>query len=409
MKRAQLIARLQQVRQETENLCQPLAVEDYVIQAMADVSPAKWHLAHVSWFFETFILQTFFPGYHSFNSYYQQLFNSYYESLGEYFPRAQRGLLSRPTVQQVYDYRHHIDNHLLELLDKVEEQQLLKFKFVMELGLQHEQQHQELLLMDIKYNLALNPLRPAYNTNKLIDKVKKTQSLWLEFPAGLYQIGYSGQDFAFDNETPRHQVYLNAFKIQDHLVSNQEYLEFMKERGYQKPEYWLSDGWQWVKKELWQAPLYWEKQQGQWWQMTLNGMQPLVLEEPVCHISFYEANAYANWAKARLPAEAEWEVAAEQQPLQGHFLESRLYQPQSQAPFFGELWQWTRSAYAPYPGYQAFPGALAEYNSKFACNQFVLRGGCIITPQSHLRRSYRNFFYPHQRWPFTGIRLARDL
>lgn len=412
MLRANLIKRFKHVRKQTEILCQPLAIEDYVIQAMADVSPPKWHLAHTSWFFETFILIPFVKNYPVFHPDYHYLFNSYYESQGSFFPREQRGLLARPGVEEIYCYRRHVDQHLLELLDSTNETAFLSLLFTLELGIQHEQQHQELLLMDIKYNASINPLRPAYaKFSEPLASVSPLAIAWQEFSSGLYSIGYDGPNFAFDNESPQHQVHLSAFKIRNRLVTNAEYLAFMHDLGYRRPDYWLSDGWQQVKQQHWSAPLYWEQREGSWWTMTLQGMRPLIMDQPVCHISFYEADAFARWAKARLPSEAEWEVAASQVDPKGNFLETARFHPQitSGKDFFGDVWEWTASAYAPYPGFRPFPGAFAEYNSKFACNQFVLRGGCIITPESHIRLSYRNFFYPHQRWPFTGIRLARDV
>lgn len=433
-----LLEQLQKVRQQTEKICAPLAVEDYLLQAMPDVSPMKWHLAHTTWFFETFLLVPFLKNYQLFNRHYPYLYNSYYESLGAYHARDKRGVISRPTVEETYRYRHAVDQVLPELINKITDEMRASILFRLELGIHHEQQHQELMLMDIKYNFAQNPLRPAYintslgsargaralNINARAPRALPGEGAFsqnaqpndnlLIFEGGMHQIGSNDPHFSFDNERPQHTLYLEPFKINRHLVSNGQYLEFISAGGYQKPEYWLSDGWLRVQKEKWQTPLYWEKIDGEWWVMTLFGMQPLDLNEPVCHVSFYEADAFARWAKARLPTEMEWEVAAQQFSLEGNFLESGHFHPLSiggddSGQFFGDVWEWTQSPYVPYPGFVPFEAPLSEYNGKFACNQYVLRGGCALTPQSHMRVTYRNFYYPYQRWPLTGIRLGGDV
>jgi ergothioneine biosynthesis protein EgtB len=410
--RLSLAEHYQQVRHVSEQLCQPLVTEDYGIQSMADVSPPKWHLAHTTWFFETLLLVPNLPGYEVFHPKFGYLFNSYYESIGERHPRPQRGLLSRPTVEEVYRYRAHVDQAMHVLLTEQAGHPTLESLTL--LGIHHEQQHQELLITDIKHILSLNPLRPAYRSDLLALDAKPAarKEQWLDYPGGLYEIGYAGEDFAFDNEGPRHPVYLQDYWLASRLVTNGEYLEFIQAKGYQKPEYWLSEGWATVQAEHWQAPLYWEQLDGAWSVMTLGGLRPLNEQEPVCHVSFYEADAFARWAGKRLPNEAEWEIAAAQVPTQGNFLESGQLHPipamglTRPDQLFGDVWEWTQSAYLPYPGFQPAPGAVAEYNGKFMCNQMVLRGGSCATSLSHIRTSYRNFFPPSTRWQFSGIRLV---
>lgn len=404
-----LVNDYQQVRQLSEHLCQPLAIEDYGIQSMPDVSPPKWHLAHTTWFFETFLLVPHLRDYEVFHPQFGYLFNSYYEAVGKRHPRPQRGLLSRPTVEEVYRYRAYVDQAMRSLLPQLDPH----LESLLLLGLHHEQQHQELLLTDIKHILALNPLRPAY---QIVEPPSNSTALiteeWLDYPGGLYAIGHEGAEFAFDNESPRHSVYLQDFWLAARLVTNGQYLEFIEAGGYRQPEYWLSEGWATVQREEWQAPLYWEFIEGDWWVMTLFGMRPLNLDEPVCHVSFFEADAFARWSGQRLPTEAEWEVAAAGVARQGNLLESGQLHPIPATgatrpdQIFGDVWEWTQSAYSPYPGFRAAGGAIGEYNGKFMCSQMVLRGGSCATPPNHIRSTYRNFFPPSARWQFSGIRLG---
>ncbi|HUI26218.1 MAG TPA: ergothioneine biosynthesis protein EgtB [Candidatus Kryptonia bacterium] len=414
MRDTPLMERYRTIRAATEWLCQPLATEDYVVQSMPDASPAKWHLAHTSWFFETFVLARL-DGYRPFDPQYEVLFNSYYNAVGEQFPRPRRGLLSRPTVEEVYRYRHYVDQHVLALMDGAKS---VAGADVVELGLHHEQQHQELLLTDVKHLLSCNPLRPVYRPAAGEIGGTVVPLAWIEYPAGVYEIGHTGGGFAFDNESPRHRVFLESFALGARLVTNGEFLAFIDDGGYQRPELWLSDGWDSVRAHGWHAPLYWEPAQSGWRVFTLSGTLNLNMSEPVCHVSYYEADAYARWAGARLPREAEWEVAAVGAPLAGSFVESELFHPapladavadEVPAQLFGEVWQWTQSPYTPYPGYQPPPGALGEYNAKFMSSQIVLRGASCATPRSHARVTYRNFFPPSARWQFMGLRLARDL
>jgi ergothioneine biosynthesis protein EgtB len=414
-----LVKRYHQVRQFTELLCQPLVTEDYVIQAMPDVSPPKWHLAHTSWFFETFVLAPASSTYRSPHASYAYLFNSYYVAAGERHCRPKRGLLSRPTVEQVYQYRAHVDQQMTAFLEGLDGDVLDHWWPLVELGLHHEQQHQELLLTDLKYNFACNPLRPAYVTADMPHQMAGVSALrWVSFPEGIYWIGHDGQGFAFDNESPRHRSFIEPFQLASRLITNGDYLAFMADRGYERPELWFSMGWDTVQREGWKAPLYWEQQNGTWWMMTLAGMRPVQEAEPVCHVSYYEADAYARWAEARLPTEVEWEVAAMPLAVKGNFVEQRTFHPVplSQtdpaaplAQMFGDVWEWTQSHYSPYPGYTAAPGALGEYNGKFMANQFVLRGGSCATSVSHIRPTYRNFFPADARWQFMGIRLATTI
>lgn len=410
-----LLHRFLQIRNQTEVLCRPLLPEDTVVQPMVDVSPPKWHLAHTSWFFETFILQKYYPDYQVFHKEYNYLFNSYYNSIGSRVLREARGTLSRPPLQDIYAYRAYVDEHISSLFSKIKEQQLIEMWPVFELGLQHEQQHQELLVTDIKYILSTNPLAPA-----LLPPPSKSEfslgSLpepeYLPVAAGLYSIGHTGPDFCFDNELGAHQVWLDSFAFRNQLVTNQEYLQFIEAGGYQDFRYWLHEGFGLAQQENWQAPLYWVKQPEGWFRFTLHGLQPVNLQAPVTHISFYEADAFANWAGKRLLTEFEWEVATQQYPpasKSGNFLENGVYDPQpnpGQTQLLGDVWEWTYSAYLPYPRFNKAEGALGEYNGKFMVNQMVLRGGSCATPGSHIRATYRNFFHPDKRWQFTGIRLA---
>jgi ergothioneine biosynthesis protein EgtB len=411
---ATLAERYRDVRAATEALAAPLTPEDCAIQSMPEASPVKWHLAHTSWFFETFVLAGADRAYHPFDPRFAYLFNSYYDAVGNRLPRSQRGQLSRPTLSDVYRYRAYIDGQMLDLLES--EGSSLPSAATVELGLHHEQQHQELVLTDIKHAFASNPLRPAYR-----EKAKRTVTTavsppdWVIFPAGLHTQGHDGPGFAFDNETPSHQVWQPSFQLASRLITNGEYLEFMEAGGYERPEFWLSDGWAVCGEQRWRAPLYWEQQQQSWRLMTLAGMQTVNEAEPVCHVSFFEADAYARWAGARLATETEWEVAAARQTMAGNFLDSGHLQPVPASPsaaplrqLFGDVWEWTTSAYSAYPGYRPLPGALGEYNGKFMCNQMVLRGGSCLTPAAHIRPTYRNFFPAKTRWQCAGIRLAKD-
>jgi ergothioneine biosynthesis protein EgtB len=412
------VEQYQAVRRFTEQLCEPLVAEDCVIQSMPDVSPTKWHLAHVTWFWETFLLAPVLPGYMPFHPQYAYLFNSYYNSLGKRHARPQRGLLSRPTVEEVYLYRRYVDQRVVDLLRQVDERQLAELVPIIMIGLNHEQQHQELIITDIKHVLSLNPLHPAYLEREYTPATDSVPMEWVTYPEGVDWIGHDGEGFCFDNEEPRHRTFLSAFQLASRLVTNGEYLEFIKDGGYTNPLLWLSDGWYTVQQEGWEAPLYWEKRDDCWWMMTLHGFCEVDPTEPVCHVSYYEADAYAHWANARLATEAEWEIASHDVPIAGNFAEAGCYHPAAldssvsgEKPFqmYGDVWEWTRSAYLPYPGYKPAPGAVGEYNGKFMCNQFVLRGGSCATSRSHIRPTYRNFFPPHARWQFAGIRLAQEV
>lgn len=408
----------QKVRRFSEHLCEPLVTEDYVIQSMPDVSPTKWHLAHVSWFFETFLLLPALPDYRSLHPQYAYLFNSYYNTLGERHCRPNRGLISRPTVEETYQYRRYVDEHVLALLEKLDERHLAELAPIITLGLHHEQQHQELMLTDMKHVLSCNPLCPTYVERASEDAPRLSPLSWVAFPENLYEIGHAGEGFAFDNESPRHREFVQSFQLASRLVTNGEYLEFIEDGGYEQPLLWLSEGWATVRSEEWQAPLYWEKRDGRWWVMTLSGLREVEKTEPVCHISYFEADAFARWAGGRLPTEAEWEVAAQAVPVTGNFAESGRYHPaplarsareEKLAQMYGDVWEWTQSSYAPYPGFRPATGAVGEYNGKFMCNQYVLRGGSCATSLSHIRRTYRNFFPTNARWQFMGLRLAKDI
>jgi ergothioneine biosynthesis protein EgtB len=408
--------RYQVVRTLSERLCETLETEDYVIQTMPEASPTKWHLAHTSWFFETFLVQPNIANYQSAHPQYNYLFNSYYNAVGPFHCRPKRGLLSRPTVREVYEYRKYVDGLMLELLDQADAEKLAYLEPRITLGLNHEQQHQELMLTDLKHVFSENPLRSAYRPRD-VAKVNPVPPLrWFVFEEGIRTIGHKGSGFRYDNEEPFHRVFTDSFLLSSRLVTNGEYLAFMQDGGYQRPELWLSLGWNVVKEKGWQAPLYWEKQVCDWRIMTLAGMRDLCLEEPVCHVSFFEADAYARWSGARLPSEEEWEIAASGVAVEGNFVDNEVFhptaldsEPPGLAQMFGDVWEWTRSPYSPYPGYAPVSGALGEYNGKFMCNQFVLRGGSCATSKSHIRPTYRNFFPPDARWQFTGFRLAKDL
>jgi ergothioneine biosynthesis protein EgtB len=403
------------VRDATTQLSAPLAAEDMAVQPMPDASPTKWHLAHTTWFFETFVLKPAARNYRPFHPQFEYLFNSYYNTLGPQWYRPHRGLLTRPTVAEILAYRAHVDAAMSRLLEDG------AFPApVVELGLHHEQQHQELMLTDVKYLLSQNPLRPIYREDTRALKVSAAPAAaWIEGPpggaggagGGIHAIGYDGPGFAFDNEYPRHDELLRPFRISNRLITNAEYLTFIADGGYRRPELWLSDGWTAVRERGWEAPLYWADHEGSWWSYTLTGFRPLDAAEPVCHVSYYEADAYARWRGARLATEAEWEVTARDTPVTGNFVESRRFHPapgDGGTQLFGDVWEWTGSPYLAYPGYRPVTGALGEYNAKFMCNQFVLRGGSCVTPASHIRSTYRNFFPPDTRWQFSGIRLTTD-
>jgi ergothioneine biosynthesis protein EgtB len=390
-----LYALYRNVRAATERLCEPLAVEDYVVQTMSEVSPTRWHLAHTSWFFEEFALRKV-PSYRIHDERYRYLFNSYYEAVGPRHPRPERGHLSRPTVAEIFAYRRHVDGWMERAFADLP-------RAIVELGINHEEQHQELILTDIKHVLAQNPLRPVYRA-QLPSRGRASASAgrFLPFAGGVVEIGAGGDEFSFDIERPRHRVLLQPFALGTRLVTCGEYRRFIDDGGYRKPELWLSDGWELCQSRGWQAPLYWEGDQ----LMTLSGLRAIDPDEPVCHVSHYEADAFARWAGARLPLEAEWEQAAPQS-ISGNFLESGALHPRAGADWFGDVWVWTASPFVPYPGFRPPAGALGEYNAKFASSRMVLRGGSCFTPSRHLRRSYRNFFPPETRWQMSGIRLAR--
>ncbi len=412
-----LLSDYQKVRQQTERLCQPLQAEDFVVQPAADVSPPKWHLGHSTWFFENFILAEHLRDYQLFDERLNFIFNSYYESQGPRILRSYRGNITRPGVEVIYAYRKYVDEHMAKLLQMPISAELQDFII---LGLHHEQQHQELLVTDIKYILGNNPFFPVYETSAevlpLRGESEGGKTHWVSIQKGMYEIGYQGDRFCFDNELGAHQVCLPAFEIQDRLVTNAEYLEFINDGGYGRFEFWLSEGWEWAKQLEVKAPLYWYKQEDEWWQYTLHGLRHLHLNEPVTHVSYFEAEAYARWRGLRLPTEFEWEATCNQLyndlPPDGNFVESEYFHPiakQHEHDFqmLGNVWEWTASAYLPYPDFPRLKGALGEYNGKFMVNQMVLRGGSCATPASHIRPTYRNFFQTDKRWQFTGIRLAK--
>jgi ergothioneine biosynthesis protein EgtB len=410
-----LAGRYRAARRCTELLAEPLAVEDCVVQTMEDVSPTKWHLAHTSWFFEAFVLQRFCSNYAPFHAEYSYLFNSYYVQAGERHCRDRRGYISRPTVRDVMDYRDHVDERMQAFLTSAGTEALSEAAPIVEIGMHHEQQHQELILTDIKHVFAVNPLRPAYRARSSVRSEPAGPLEWMAFEAGVYEIGHGGAGFAYDNEKPRHKYYLHPFLLGSRPVTNSEYMAFMDDGGYERPELWLSMGWAEVEERAWSEPFYWEPRDGTWWTYTLGGMKEVDPNEPVVHVNYFEADAFARWAGARLPTEEEWEIAAGELPVDGHFAEEGDFHPRPSGSgktglvqLYGDVWEWTQSQYSPYPGYAAPEGALGEYNGKFMCNQFVLRGGSCATSRTHIRRTYRNFFPPEAAWQFTGFRLARD-
>jgi ergothioneine biosynthesis protein EgtB len=413
-------AALLEVRAQTERLCANLSPEDCAVQAMDDASPTKWHLAHTTWFLETFVLPRLRRDYRPFDPRYAFLFNSYYESLGPRHERPRRGLLTRPSIREVLDYRHRVDEVLEQASEDIDEDTARAIV----LALQHEQQHQELILTDIKYLFAQNPLHPAYREKReRPHAVARAGLRWVELPGGLQWIGVTQgwglDDFAFDNECPRHQAFVAPHALGSSLVTAGEYLAFMEDGGYATPSLWLSDGWSTVQSQRWQAPLYWRRDGADFQLMTLEGERPMLLDEPVCHVSYYEADAYARWAGARLPTEEEWEAAARDLPVAGNLLDSDELHPRAATQggergdppvqLFGDVWEWVGSAYLPYPGFRPFAGSFGEYNGKFMVNQMILRGGSCFTPRRHVRASYRNFFPPSARWQMSGIRLAKDI
>jgi ergothioneine biosynthesis protein EgtB len=414
--------RYRSIRDWTVGLTGGLAPEDQVVQTMEDVSPTKWHLAHTTWFFETFLLVPHHPGYRLHDERYPYLFNSYYVQAGARHCRDQRGHISRPTVEEVLDYRRHVDRAMMAFLEEDWTRSNPELSYLVELGLNHEQQHQELLLTDLKHVFSVNPLRPVYAPGANEESAHPGSSpvafRWVEIPNGVQQIGWSGSGFAYDNEGPRHRRFIEPARLANRLVTNAEYLDFIQADGYRRPELWMSEGWALLDSQSWTAPFYWEERDGEWWTFTLSGMRPLDPAEPVCHVNWYEADAFARWAGARLPREEEWEVAARGQPIDGNLVEEGRFHPRrgssgasgagALAQLFGDVWEWTQSPYSPYPGYRPESGAVGEYNGKFMVNQFVLRGGSCATSRSHLRTTYRNFFHPDKSWQFTGIRLAKD-
>ena len=411
------------VRQYSEQLAAPLTPEDQTLQSMPDASPVKWHLAHTSWFFETFILSEFLQGYQPYHPAYKILFNSYYNQVGEQYTRSKRGLISRPDAAEIQLYRAHVDSTIGTLLDTAEGDALKRISALVELGLHHEQQHQELLLTDIKHAFSENPLAPVYLDDEHQDSsAAAPEYTWHRFAAGLYAVGHSGAGFCFDNERPSHQVAVTDYAIASRPVTNREYLEFVSSGAYQDASYWLSEGWSWVQENHIETPMYWRSAQHSsttWQVFTLQGLKHLALDEPVTHISYFEADAFARWAGYRLPTEHEWEIAASTQAqngqhdvgrlgLQPHDAHQQCHPSIARDGFFGDVWNWTSSAYSGYPGFRIAEGAVGEYNGKFMCNQYVLRGGSCVTPVGHIRATYRNFFPAHTRWQFSGLRLAKD-
>lgn len=404
--------RYRRVREASVALCATLQPEDTVVQSMPDASPVKWHLAHTTWFFEHFLLGRN-SRYRPLHAHWSYLFNSYYQTVGPMHARPQRGLLSRPTLVEILDYRRHVDEHMMRLLDSQDDAKLTS---LLDLGLNHEQQHQELLLTDIKHLFSLNPLEPAFRASAPtpVSKHAAPAQRWLHGREGIARIGHEGEAFAFDNETPRHRVLLQTHAIARRLVSNAEFAQFIADKGYRTPTLWMAEAWDIIARDGWDRPLYWSQDLQS--EFTLAGRRPINPDAPVCHVSFYEADAYARWAGARLPTEAEWECMAHDQAVVGNFAESGVLHPlpatdgDERAPLqvFGDVWEWTSSPYVNYPGYRPLPGALGEYNGKFMCGQWVLRGGSCATAPGHVRASYRNFFYPAARWQFAGIRLAKD-
>ena len=418
-----LLSRFHEVRKFTAKLSENLAPEDCVVQSMPDVSPTKWHLAHTTWFFETFVLKKWVSGYRDAVPEYAYLFNSYYNAAGTMHRRDLRGLISRPTVDETKRYCASVDADIDALIGDGDEKLFREIEPILTLGIHHEQQHQELLITDIKHVFAQNPLYPVFREGRARppgapDGAARRPYQFVEFDETTIEIGHHGNGFSYDNESPRHRALVLPFSLANRLVTNREYLEFVADHGYSRSEFWLSLGWMTVNEQNWRAPFYWIERDGEWWNFTLSGLRRVDPNEPITHLSYFEADAYANWAGARLPTEFEWERAAATVEIDGNFVETERFHPAPPdnapgdgelAQMFGDVWEWTRSSYSPYPGYRAEPGALGEYNGKFMCNQYVLRGGSCATSRTHIRKTYRNFFQPEKRWQFTGIRLARDL
>lgn len=411
-----IAARFSHVRARTEALAAPLSAEDCGLQSMPDASPVKWHLAHTSWFFETFLLEKFQPDFAPFDPAFRVLFNSYYNGVGDKHPRPERGLISRPDLATVLHYRAHVTAAITALHTTLKVN--AEWRELLTLGCHHEEQHQELILTDLKHLLSKNPAKPAYQARWPLTLIEGRKPHWIRYDGGLIKIGHSGDEFCFDNELPRHQTFVQPFELASHPVTHGEFARFIADGGYDKPALWLSLGWDWKQANSITHPLYWERIHGAWHTFTLHGMVEIDPNTPVCHLNYFEADAYARWAGARLPREAEWELAASSLVREGNFAESHAYHPlalreetphDTPAQMFGDVWEWTQSAYLPYPGFTVAEGAVGEYNGKFMCNQFVLRGGSCVTPQAHIRASYRNFFPPDARWQFSGLRLARDL
>ncbi len=414
--RRHLIDRFKKIRQTSLDIVEPLEPEDFVIQVMANTSPTKWHLAHVSWFFETFVLDKAYDNYESLHPQYAYIFNSYYLQTGEPHARTKRGFLSRPTVEQVMEYREYVNEEMLKFLENASEEQLAEFGPVIEIGNNHEQQHQELMITDFKFMFGQNPLYPVYREQERPESSDPGKLNWISFDEGIYEIGNSADEFTYDNEHPRHREFLEAFELGSRLITNREYMAFMNDGGYERSELWLDDGWAAVNNEHWDSPLYWCRRDDGWYHYTLSGLRKPDPNEPVTHISYYEADAFARWAGARLPTEAEWETAAGDLALEGNFVEDKQFHPQPLQErgevlkqMYGDVWEWTKSSYEAYPGYEPLEGALGEYNGKFMCSQYVLRGGSCATSKMHMRKTYRNFFYPDARWQFNGLRLARTI
>jgi ergothioneine biosynthesis protein EgtB len=414
-----LAQQFQRIRSQTEVLSKPLSAEDCQLQSMPDASPTKWHLAHLTWFFETFILEKYEENFKPFDTSFRVLFNSYYNGIGDKHPRAERGLISRPTLTEVMAYRQAVDERVVAVLGNYPHDDELTQ--LITLGLHHEQQHQELLLTDIKHALSMNPQRPAYAKRWPLSSIAPQPVTWHGYEGGLVEHGFDTAEggFAFDNETPRHKVYIAPFEVASRLVTNGDYLAFITDAGYLRPELWLAMGWDWVQAGQHSLPLYWQSKGAAYENFTLQGMVDVDPNTPACHLNYFEADAFARWSDARLPTEFEWELAASQTKTlhTGNFVESAAYHPMplqhanhaQPSQMFGDVWEWTQSNYNPYPGYKPWEGLVGEYNGKFMCNQFVLRGGSCATPHSHIRASYRNFFPPDARWQFSGLRLARDV